>query len=261
MSLTYLVTTHNETTILDLLLSNLIKYKTKDQNIIILDDYSTNESTLELFEKYKKDITIYQHQLNLDYGAHKNYGKSLCKSDWIFQIDGDEVPNAYLLRNLDEIIERNKNSDLIWVPRLNYFMGMTFDIMRTWRWRISTIPTVKDIDEFNILSQEYDFLRIKNCILKEEEIEKNKNRVEFLIPLVNYPDFQGRIYKNTEKIKYERVLHERITGNMSETFIPPDQYVLSLMHKKTVANQVRTNKRYNELFKKEDNLGYMVRSR
>ena len=261
MSLTYLVTTHNETTILDLLLNNLIKYKTKDQEIVVLDDYSTNEETLKLFEKYKKDITIHQHALDLNYGAHKNYGKNLCKTDWIFQIDGDEVANAYLLRNLDEILDRNKNSDLIWVPRLNYFMGLTEEIAKNWRWRIKSIPTVKDIDEFNILSQEYELLKNKNLILKEEEIDKTKNRVEFLIPLVNYPDYQGRIYKNTKKIKYERVLHERIVGNTSETFIPPDQYVLSLMHKKTVANQIRTNKRYNELFKREDNIGYYIRSK
>ena len=261
MSLTYLVTTHNESDTLDLLLENIIKYKLKDQEIIILDDNSTNEKTFSIFEKYKNDITIHQHSLNLDYGAHKNYGKSLCKTDWVFQIDADEVANKYLLYNLDEILEKNKNSELIWVPRINYFTGLTDDVARAWRWRISTIPTVKDIDEFNTFSQEYQFLQIRNCIVKEEEIEKNKNRVEFMIPLVNYPDFQGRIYKNLDRIHYERVLHERIVGHKSETYIPPDQYVLSLMHKKTIATQLKTNKRYNELFKKEDNLGYLVRAK
>lgn len=259
MFLTYLVTTRNETKTLDQLLEDLIKYKTNKHQIVVLDDYSDNEETLKIFEKYIDNIKLYKHHLELDYGAHKNYGKSLCDSEYIFQIDADERVNKYLLYNIDEVIDKNNKSELIWIPRLNYFSGLTTEVARTWRWRIKSIKTLKDTDEFNINSSEYNFLKSKNLILSEEQINEFNYKVEFLIPFVNYPDYQGRIYKNVERIHYERKLHERITGNITETYIPSDQYVLSLMHKKTVKEQLETNKRYNELFSREDNMGFRVK--
>lgn len=259
MFLTYLVTTHNETNILDQLLSDLIHYKTDKHEIVVLDDYSDNEETLKIFEKYNNDIKLFKHHLDLDYGSHKNYGKSLCKSEYIFQIDADEIVNKFLLYNIDEVIEKNINSELIWIPRLNYFLGLTNEIARQWKWRVKPIKTLKDINEFNINSNEYDFLKSRKLILSEEQIKEFTYKVEYLIPFVNYPDYQGRIYKNLERIHYERKLHERITGNVTETYIPPDQYVLSLMHKKTVEDQVATNRKYNELFTREENMGFVVK--
>lgn len=261
MSVSFLVTTHNETETLDTLLKDLVEYKLSDQEIIVLDDFSDNKDTLDIFAKYKKDISFYQHALNLDYGAHKNYGRSLCKKDWIFQIDGDEVVNKYLLTNLDAIIEKNEKSDVIWVPRINYFLGITDNYLRKWRWRVNFLPTLKDVAVMNTTSEEYEFLANRHVILKSESIDNFKSRVEYRIPLINYPDYQSRITKNISKIKYERKLHERIVGNDSETYIPPNQYVLSLLHKKTIQQQLETNERYNRLFTKDENIGYLIRGK
>lgn len=261
MSVSFLVTTHNEVESLDELLKDLVEYKTSDQEIVVLDDYSTDKNTLDIFKKYEKDIVFHQHELNCDYGAHKNYGRTLCKKDWIFQIDGDEVANKYLLNNLDSILEKNEKSEAIWVPRLNYFIGLTYKYIKQWRWRVNYMPTLKDIMIFNTSSEEYDFLDKSNLILRSEKIDEFKSRVEYRIPLVNYPDYQCRITRNLPEIKYERKLHERIVGTNSETYIPPNQYVLSLLHKKTIEQQMETNRRYNKLFTRDDNIGYLVKGK
>ena len=52
---------------------------------------------------------VYQHKLDKNYSEHKNYGKSLCKGKYIFQIDADELPSKILLDNLKEIIELNND--------------------------------------------------------------------------------------------------------------------------------------------------------
>ena len=259
MSLSFLITTHDEVETLDELLEYVVEYKTSDKEIIVLDDFSTNEETLKIFDKYKNDITLVKHALNLDYGSHKNYGRTLCKGDWIFQIDADEVPNKYLLNNIDAILEKNEKSELIWVPRINYFTGLTERIVRMWRWRVNFIETLKDIGEFNNTSDEYMFYKNKHAILNEENLGEFRTRVEYRIPLINYPDYQARITKNSPDIKYERKLHERVVGHNSETFIPPSQYVLSLLHKKTIEKQMETNRRYNELFTRDENIGYLVK--
>ena len=63
MFLSYLITTHNETDSLDLLLSTLIKYKQVNHEIVVLDDYSNNPLTTDIILKYKKEINFHQKKL------------------------------------------------------------------------------------------------------------------------------------------------------------------------------------------------------
>ena len=134
MFLSYLVTSHNETISLDKLLDKLVKSKKENHEIVLLDDYSDNKETLSIVEKYKNKVNFYQKKLDRDYGAHKNYGISLCKGKWIFQIDADEYPTDILLENINEILESNDNNEAIWLPRLNYFHGVTQQDVLTWGW-------------------------------------------------------------------------------------------------------------------------------
>ena len=104
MFLSYLVTCHNETDSLEKLLSKLIEYKKNNHEIVLLDDYSDNPETLEIIQKFKEKVNFQQHKLDKNYGNHKNYGIKLCKGEWIFQLDADEVPTDGLLENIDLII-------------------------------------------------------------------------------------------------------------------------------------------------------------
>ena len=134
MFLSYLITSHNETASLDNLLNKLTKYVKNTHEIILLDDYSDNQTTLEIIQKYKGKINFHQKKLDRDYGAHKNHGISLCKGKWIFQIDADEYPTDVLLENIDEILESNDVNEAIWLPRLNYFHGVTQQDIMMWGW-------------------------------------------------------------------------------------------------------------------------------
>ena len=125
MFLSYLITSHNEEDSLEKLLSKLLKYKKDNHEIVLLDDYSENNKTISILNNYKDKINFNQKKLDRDYGAHKNYGISLCKGKWIFQIDADECPTDILLENINEILESNDSNEAIWLPRLNYFHGVT----------------------------------------------------------------------------------------------------------------------------------------
>jgi glycosyltransferase involved in cell wall biosynthesis len=137
MFLSYLVTCHNETDSLNKLLGKIQKFISKNDECIILDDFSNEKSTLEILENYSKieNFFIHKHLLNNDYGAHKNYGISICKKSFIFQLDADECPTDLFLENINEILESNSDNEAIWIPRLNIFKGVTQEDIRMWGWK------------------------------------------------------------------------------------------------------------------------------
>jgi glycosyltransferase involved in cell wall biosynthesis len=215
MFLSYLVTCHNETSSLDKLLSKLVQNRKDNHEIVLLDDYSDNPETLDIIQKYKEQTSFHQHRLDRNYGAHKNYGIEQCKGNWIFQLDGDEYPTDLLLENIDAVLESNNNNEVLWLPRLNYFAGVTELDVKTWGWNYQD-------------------------------------------GMINYPDYQSRIYRNLSHIRYQRRLHEKVEGFKTYTFVPP-QKDYAIVHEKTIEKQRQTNLNYNKMFTDEENRGYNVK--
>ena len=133
--ISFLVTCKNETNTLFDLLQLLSSYK-ENNECIILDDFSDNEETISIinsaYESNNLFFKVCQHKLDKNYSEHKNYGKSLCKGKYIFQIDADELPSTVLLDNIKDIIECNNDVDLFWIPRINDFKGVNEDNARQW---------------------------------------------------------------------------------------------------------------------------------
>ena len=215
MFLSYLVTCHNETSSLDKLLSKLVQNKKDNHEIVLLDDYSDNPESLEIIQKYKEKTSFHQHKLDRNYGAHKNYGIEQCAGTWIFQLDGDEYPTDLLLENIDVVLESNADNEVLWLPRLNYFVGVTELDVKTWGWNYQD-------------------------------------------GMINFPDYQSRVYRNLSHIRYQRRLHEKVEGFKTYTFVPP-QKDYAIVHEKTIEKQRQTNLNYNKMFTDEENKGYNVK--
>ena len=64
---------------------------------------------------------------------------------------------------------------------------------------------------------------------------------------VNFPDFQMRILKNVDKIKWENKVHEKIIGFAAHAFLPYDKEEWCLQHPKTIERQERQNNFYDTL--------------
>jgi len=63
---------------------------------------------------------------------------------------------------------------------------------------------------------------------------------------VNYPDYQGRIYKNSLDIKWKNKVHEVLTGYKQYASLP-EVPALSINHTKTIEKQEKQNNYYNTL--------------
>lgn len=61
---------------------------------------------------------------------------------------------------------------------------------------------------------------------------------------VNYPDYQTRIWKRNEDIKWMYKVHERIVGFKTSAPLP---YGYDLLHPKTIEKQEKQNEFYNKL--------------
>ena len=199
--ISYLVTTKNTGFELQILLERLHKYG-QNNECVILDDYSDNSDTLQILNNVSDNsfFKIYKHKLDRNYSEHKNYGKSQCQGEYIFQIDDDELPSETLLESLKELIELNN------------------DNAKQWGWR---------------LTQYEDRL------------------------IVNWPDPQGRLFKNAPYIEWKRRLHEKVEGAKTYVHLPAI-YELSLHHNKTIEKQIQTNVKYNKMFTEEENKGFKV---
>ena len=73
-----------------------------------------------------------------------------------------------------------------------------------------------------------------------------KIKVKYFTPIINFPDYQARIYKNDPKIKWEGKVHETITGYETIAELPTEEY-LCLLHHKSISKQEQQNKLYETL--------------
>lgn len=115
ITISYSILTHNETSTLKNLLELLISNKNPRDEIVIVDDFSTNPETLKILKTYsgKNNIRHYKHALNFDFAQQRNYAKSLCKGDYIFAIDADELPAIFVVKNLREILKSKGDGYLL----------------------------------------------------------------------------------------------------------------------------------------------------
>jgi len=224
LKISYLVTCCSETDTLDRLLSRLEScVKGTTDEVVILLDTAFDQATLEITNKYDKlnpNIRLELHALDNNYGGHKNFGIEKCKGNYIFQLDGDELPPESLLgENLHSLLETNPTIEAFAVPRVNDFRGVSDVHARQWGWRLTLSPTYKR-------------------------------------PIVNFPDYQLRIFKRDfPRISFTRKLHEKIEG-YSKFVALPDIEEYAIYHDKTIETQIKTNLRYNKEFTEAENRGH-----
>ena len=63
---------------------------------------------------------------------------------------------------------------------------------------------------------------------------------------VNYPDYQARVFRNIDEIKWVQPVHEHISGCKTYAHLPPHEE-LSLYHPKTIDKQIKQNEFYEGL--------------
>jgi glycosyltransferase involved in cell wall biosynthesis len=111
---------YNEATELEKLLISLIPYIGRNDEIIVLQDITNKDTTVsKLLQQYKKKLIVIEKPLNNDFAAFKNVFLTVANGNYLFQIDADEIPNAFLIKNLKKIILTIGDCDCFMIPRIN----------------------------------------------------------------------------------------------------------------------------------------------
>ena len=142
MKISYAITVCNEFKEIQRLLTFLLTNKRIHDEIVVLVDMTKNEPTSELLGYLHKlssndAITLSEQNFNNHFADWKNKLSSLCKGDYIFQIDADELPNENLIAVLPELLEENNEIDVFLVPRVNTVEGLTPEHIAKWGWRVN----------------------------------------------------------------------------------------------------------------------------
>lgn len=146
MKISFAITVCNELEEIKTLIPFLLENKRVEDEIVILVDISKedngelrgwlNETKQSLILK-NDPIKIYEDKFQGHFANWKNKLNDYCVGDYIFQIDADEMISGYMVKHLHEILEMNKQVDLIFVPRINTVNGLTEEHVKQWGWKVN----------------------------------------------------------------------------------------------------------------------------
>lgn len=210
MKISYAITVCNEYDEIQRLVSFLLENKRPEDEIVILyDETNGDERVFNYLEEMKRPkLYISKKDFNGDFAEWKNHLTELCSSEYIFQLDADELPHPHLIRTLPLIISNNPKNELFLIARVNTVEGLTDEYITKWRWKVN---------------------------------DKG---------WVNYPDFQTRLWKKENRIRWVGKVHERLTNFRTYTNLPEDE-IYSIYHPKHIDRQVKQNDYYDKLMKNE----------
>jgi len=206
MKISYSILTHNESDSLLELIEFLVKHKDEEDEIVILDDYSDNEKTKEILDTMCSIHEIKFEQRHL----MKDYAgqKNYLKR----MCSGDYIFNL----DADELPHKHLIANIKPILETN----PTVDLY--WVPRVNTVEG-----------------------LTQEHIDKWRWRVNEQ-GWVNFPDYQGRIWRNRPNIRWINAVHEVLMGYQEHTFLPAEEE-FCFYHPKDIDRQEKQNEFYSTI--------------
>ena len=215
MKISYGITVHNESEELNTLLDVLVNKSDTEDEIVIVQD-GDDKKVEEVISKWMNDTLDWK---GIYWHTRKLDGNFSDQKNYVIeQCTGDYIFHI----DADEYPHETLLTQLKQILEIN-------DVDLLWIPRVNTIEG-----------------------MEQEHINKWGWRVTEN-NWVNYPDYQARVFRNKDTIRWTRPLHEYITGCETYSHLPPHE-ALSLYHPKTIEKQEQQNLYYNSNFSKEMNV-------
>jgi hypothetical protein len=147
INITYAITVCNELEEITKLIDFLNNRIDKEDEILIQYDEDSATDAIKNYLKiisqlHNTNIKVIGFPLSKDFASYKNNLKTHAKGMFIFQIDADEIPSEYLMENIKDILDYNKDVDLFFVPRVNTVDGLTTEHIKKWNWQVNDLGWV-----------------------------------------------------------------------------------------------------------------------
>jgi len=133
--ITYGITVADEEFEFKRLINSLQPYLLKSEEIVILADLNkVTNNIIEYAQACKLKINYFNFQKN--FSDFKNELFKISSKEYLFQIDADEQIPPSLLHMLRHVA-KNKEIDLLWIPRINIVHGATEKDIQKFKWKIN----------------------------------------------------------------------------------------------------------------------------
>ena len=206
MKISYSILVHNETDTLEKLLKFLIKWKQPQDEIVILDDYSDDEKTKQILDFYVSAHDIVFEQRNLL---------------------GDFASQKNHLKNMGSG---------------DYSFNLDADEM-------ISLWMIKNVHEIIEAIEGIDLIYLPRINTVEGLTQQHAQAWRWQVNengWVNFPDWQGRIFRNRPNIRWQYKVHEMITGYQTYATLPQDK-PFCILHPKTIKKQEEQNQKYSRI--------------
>ena len=206
MKVCYKILTHNETDSLEKLLDFLFENIKEKDHIIVVDDYS-DAPTRKILSKYVESNQYDYYQHNLDGDFSKQHNYA----------------NSLVREEFDYIfcIDADETPNKWLIENIHEILESN-DVDLIWVPRVNTVEGIT-----------------------EEHIQRWGWRVNEQ-GWVNFPDYQGRIYRNDKSIYWVNPVHEVVEGAKKVSHFPP-QEEFCLYHPKDIERQEKQNELYENI--------------
>ena len=214
MKISYGITVHKEHEELNQLLELLVHNTDQEDEIVIVDDFS-NQETQDVIGSW---VQQYSDKKTIRVFQRKLDGDFASQKNFVIeQCSGDYIFH----------IDADEYPNVILLQQLKQILEIN-EVDLLWIPRVNTVEgmTEEDIQTWGWKVSEQGW--------------------------VNYPDYQSRVFRRTDNIRWERPLHELIKGAKTYSHLPPHEE-LSLYHPKTIEKQTQQNMFYNQNFSRELN--------
>jgi len=218
MKISYGITVYNEHKELDDLLHHLSKHIRDEDEVVITQDISKlGSKIIQQDEFYKLEKVLEKY----DYGSYFN---NLKVTQFKFKKDFSALKNYTKSKCSGDYIfhiDADEIPNEILIEQLPQILEIN-DVELVWIPRINLVEGITD-------------WHMKHWGWKATEQG-----------WINFPDYQARVFKNVEHIKWVGKVHEIIQGAKTYSHLPP-QEELTLKHEKKIARQEMQNKLYEDI--------------
>lgn len=206
MTITYAVTVCNEFIEIQRLIAFLLKHKRIQDNIVVLYDSANGDREIENF--------LRSHSINAEFAWHKAEFKGHF-ADWKNKLSSLCTGDYIFQIDADEMVTE-------------YICRILPDILQTNQVDVIRVPRINTVKGMN-----QDHMQQWGWAVNEKG-------------WINFPDYQWRIYRNVDNIKWENKVHEVLTGYETISHLPLDSE-FCLLHEKTIERQIKQNTYYGTL--------------
>lgn len=191
--------------------------------IIIIDDYSVDGTTEEIYKLRKKlnlkNLILFRRHLNEDFSSQRNFGLEKARGEWVLFIDADEEVSFSLRKEIVDLLEKQqavKKISAFYIKRRDFFWGKEIKFGEVWNARKNGLIRLVRKNSGQWQGKVHETFKISNLKFKTQKLKNYLNHY----PHQNLREFLKEI-NFYSSVKAKELFNQGKKVNLLEIFLWP----------------------------------------